>query len=38
VDLDIAESLQRDGADAFVESWEDLLACFAEKSERLRRH
>jgi transaldolase len=38
VDLDaLAEKLQRDGAEAFVASWDDLLACIAEKSERLRR-
>jgi transaldolase len=37
VDTDaLAKQLQRDGADAFVQSWDDLLACLAEKSERLR--
>ncbi len=36
-DLDaLAEQLQREGAAAFVKSWDDLLACLAEKSERLR--
>ncbi len=38
VDLDaLAEQLQRDGAAAFVKSWEDLLACVAEKSATLRK-
>jgi transaldolase len=38
VDLDaLAEKLQRDGAEAFVQSWDDLLACLAEKSEQLGR-
>jgi transaldolase len=36
IDVDaLAEKLQRDGADAFVSSWDDLLACIAEKSETL---
>jgi len=33
----LAEQLQRDGAAAFVKSWEDLLACVAEKSATLRK-
>lgn len=38
VDLDaLAEQLQRDGAAAFVKSWEDLLACIAEKSATLKK-
>ena len=38
VDLDaLAEQLQREGAAAFVKSWEDLLACVAEKSATLRK-
>jgi transaldolase len=38
VDVDaLATQLQRDGAAAFVKSWDDLLACIAEKSERLRK-
>jgi transaldolase len=38
VDVDaLAEKLQRDGAAAFVKSWDDLLACIAEKSERLKK-
>jgi transaldolase len=37
IDADaLAEKLQRDGADAFVASWDDLLACIADKSERLQ--
>ena len=36
VDLDaLAATLQRDGAAAFVKSWDELLACIAEKSARL---
>jgi transaldolase len=38
VDVDaLAEQLQREGADAFVKSWDDLLACIADKSARLRQ-
>jgi transaldolase len=38
IDVDaVAAQLQRDGAAAFVKSWEDLLACIAEKSAALRR-
>ena len=38
VDLDaLAADLQRDGAAAFVKSWEDLLACLLEKSATLKR-
>jgi transaldolase len=38
VDVDaLASQLQRDGAAAFVKSWDDLLACIAEKSDRLRK-
>jgi len=38
VDVDaLAEQLQREGAAAFVKSWEDLLACVAEKSATLRK-
>jgi transaldolase len=37
VDLDaLAADLQRDGAAAFVKSWDDLLACIAEKSAALK--
>jgi len=37
VDLDaLAADLQRDGAAAFVKSWEELLACIAEKSAQLK--
>jgi transaldolase len=33
VDIDaVADQLQREGAEAFVKSWEDLLKCIAEKS------
>jgi transaldolase len=38
IDVDaLAAQLQRDGAAAFVKSWDDLLACIAEKSDRLRK-
>lgn len=33
----LAADLQREGAAAFVKSWDELLACIAEKSETLRR-
>jgi transaldolase len=36
VDLDsLAATLQQDGAASFVKSWDELLACIAEKSARL---
>ncbi len=38
VDLDaLAADLQREGAAAFVKSWDDLLACLLEKSATLRQ-
>jgi transaldolase len=38
VDLDgLAASLQHEGAATFVKSWDDLLGCIAEKSDRLRK-
>jgi transaldolase len=38
IDLDaLAAQLQREGAAAFVKSWEDLLACITAKSARLRK-
>ncbi|HTW87159.1 MAG TPA: transaldolase [Candidatus Binataceae bacterium] len=38
VDLDaLAAQLQREGADAFVKSWEDLLQCLDEKSATLKK-
>ena len=38
VDLDaLAEQLQREGAAAFVKSWDDLLACLADKSAALKK-
>jgi len=38
VDLDaLAEQLQRDGAAAFVKSWDDLLACIVDKSATLKK-
>jgi len=38
IDLDaLADQLQREGAAAFVKSWEDLLACIAERSATLRK-
>ena len=33
----LAAELQREGAAAFVKSWEDLLACIEEKSATLRK-
>ena len=32
----LAEQLQREGAASFVKSWDDLLACIAEKSTQLK--
>jgi transaldolase len=38
VDVDaLAAQLQREGADAFVKSWQDLLACIEAKSATLRK-
>jgi len=38
VDVDaLAAELQRDGAEAFVTSWNDLLACMTDKSQTLQR-
>ena len=38
VDLDaLADQLQREGAESFVKSWEDLLKCIAEKSAALKK-
>lgn len=38
VDLDaLAEQLQREGAAAFVKSWDDLLQCIEEKSATLKK-
>ncbi|HSV05973.1 MAG TPA: transaldolase [Candidatus Binatus sp.] len=38
IDVDaLAAKLQKDGAAAFVKSWEDLLTCLKEKSETLRK-
>jgi transaldolase len=38
IDLDgLAADLQRAGAEAFVKSWDDLLACIASKTEMLRK-
>jgi transaldolase len=38
VDIDaLAAQLQREGADAFVKSWDDLLACIADKSAALKK-
>jgi transaldolase len=37
IDLDaLAEQLQREGAASFVKSWDDLLACIAQKSAQLK--
>ncbi len=38
IDIDaLAEQLQREGADAFVKSWDDLLACIKDKSAALKK-
>jgi|ERR1051326_1466708 transaldolase len=38
IDLDaLAADLQREGAAAFVKSWDELLACIAKKNETLRK-
>jgi transaldolase len=38
VDIDgLAAQLQQEGADAFVKSWDDLLACIADKSAALKK-
>jgi transaldolase len=38
VDIDaLADQLQREGAESFVKSWEDLLKCIAEKSAALKK-
>jgi len=34
---ELAATLQRDGADAFVKSWNDLLASLVSKSASLKR-
>jgi transaldolase len=33
----LATKLQRDGADAFVSSWKELLACLVDKSQNLKK-
>lgn len=33
----LAEQLQREGAEAFVKSWDDLLSCIADKSAELKK-
>jgi hypothetical protein len=33
----LAAKLQRDGADAFVASWQELLACLVDKSQALKK-
>jgi transaldolase len=38
VDIDaLAGQLQREGADAFVKSWDDLMECIAGKSAQLKK-
>jgi len=38
VDLDaLGAKLQRDGADSFVASWQELLACLVDKSQTLKK-
>lgn len=32
----LAATLQTEGADAFVKSWDDLLACIGSKSDQVR--
>jgi len=36
-DADVAAELQREGAEAFSKSWNDLLKCIASKSEMLKK-
>jgi transaldolase len=39
VDVDVlAATLQTEGADAFVKSWDDLLDCIGSKADQLRGH
>ena len=33
----LADTLQQEGADAFVQSWNDLLACLKEQSGAVAR-
>jgi transaldolase len=38
IDIDaLAEQLQREGAESFVKSWEDLLSCIVDKSASLKK-
>ena len=38
IDLDkLAADLQHDGAEAFVKSWDELLACLVDKSSALEQ-
>jgi transaldolase len=38
IDIDaLAAQLQREGADAFVKSWDDLLSCIIEKTAKLKK-
>ena len=38
VDIDaLAEQLQQEGAASFVKSWDDLLACIADKSAAIKK-
>ena len=34
---ELAAMLQREGADAFVKSWDDLLTCLVDKSTALKK-
>ena len=34
---ELAEQLQREGAEAFNKSWNDLMACLRSKSETLKK-
>jgi len=38
IDIDaLAEQLQREGAESFVQSWDELLACLIDKSAELKK-
>jgi transaldolase len=38
IDADaVAAQLQREGAESFVKSWNELIACIAAKGEKLKR-
>jgi transaldolase len=37
IDITLADLLQRDGAQAFTKSWDDLLLCIRSKDQALKR-